>query len=224
MRLGCLLQRSVGKLLLEAPTSHVPHFSVRGLQTGLELRAEHDRGFGDWDKKLKVPYGGTSELRWPAYNERVHPPTGEYRPAYICHVRDNIKYSPKKFWGIANFVKGLTVDEAVKQLSFLNNKGAAIAKEVIEEAVDIAVKEHNVEFRSNLWIAESFATKALVVTGLRRHARGRFGFIKYKYMHYFVKLEEGPPPAKFYDREEFNPDEMLTKWLKEHREKLIPKH
>ena len=29
---------------------------------------------------IKVP-GGTKELSWPAYNERVHPPTGIYRVA-----------------------------------------------------------------------------------------------------------------------------------------------
>ena len=33
-------------------------------------------------------------------------------------------------WPVANFVKGLSVDEAIKQLSFQNNKGAKIAKEV----------------------------------------------------------------------------------------------
>jgi len=184
--------------------------------------AEHSTGFGEWDKKQQVP-GGNTALMWPAYNERVHPPTGEYRPAYICHLRDNVKYSHKKMWHVANFVKGLTVDEAIKQLQFTKSKGAIIAKEVIEEAVEIAVKEHNVEFRSNLWVAESFATKAKIVRGMRRHARGRFGQIEYKYMHYFVKLEEGAPPKQFYDQEEFNPDEMVGRWLKEHREKTLVK-
>jgi hypothetical protein len=33
-------------------------------------------------------------------------------------------------WPIANFVKGLTIDEAIKQLKFLNKKGALIAIEV----------------------------------------------------------------------------------------------
>jgi len=214
--------RLLGRGVLEA-SRLPPNFSVRGLQTTLTAAAVHDRGFGDWDKKLTVPLGGTKELSWPAYNERIHPPTGEYRPAYICHVRDNIKYSAKKMWPVANFVKGLSVDEAIKQLSFQNNKGAKIAKEVIEEAVELAVKEHNVEFRSNLWVAESFAGKAMVVKGLRRHARARFGIIHYKYMHYFVKLEEGPPPKEFYDREKFEPREMLDRWLEEHRQKTIPR-
>jgi hypothetical protein len=33
-------------------------------------------------------------------------------------------------WPIANFIKGLTIDEAIKQLKFLNKKGALIAIEV----------------------------------------------------------------------------------------------
>ena len=48
----------------------------------------------------------------------------------------------------------MTVDEAVKQLSFVNKKGAIYVKEAILEAQELAVKEHNVEFRSNLWVGK----------------------------------------------------------------------
>jgi len=57
-------------------------------------------------------------------------------------------------WYIAAFVRGMSVDEAVKQLSFMCKKGAEIAKEVILEAQRLAVEEHNVEFKSNLWVGE----------------------------------------------------------------------
>lgn len=57
-------------------------------------------------------------------------------------------------WYIATFVRGMSVDEAIKQLSFVLKKGAAAVKEAIIEAQDIAVKKHNVEFKSNLWICE----------------------------------------------------------------------
>lgn len=69
-------------------------------------------------------------------------------------MKANIKYSPKKMWYIAGFVRGMSVDEAVKQLSFLHKKGAEIAKEVILEAQRMAVEEHHVEFKSNLWVGE----------------------------------------------------------------------
>jgi len=55
-------------------------------------------------------------------------------------------------WVVACFVRGMSVDEALKQLASARRKGAAIVTKAIEEAVEMAVKDHNVEFRSNLWI------------------------------------------------------------------------
>lgn len=57
-------------------------------------------------------------------------------------------------WYVACFVRGMSVDEAVKQLSFLKKKGAAIAKDTILEAQHMAVEEHNIEFKSNLWVGK----------------------------------------------------------------------
>ena len=55
---------------------------------------------------------------------------------------------------VANFVRGMSVDEAVKQLSFVLKKGATDVKQTILEAQEMAVKSHNVEFKSNLWVGE----------------------------------------------------------------------
>ena len=82
-------------------------------------------------------------------------------------------------WYIANMVCGLSIDEAMKQLKFVKKKGAVIAMEVLEEAREMAVKEHNVEFRSNLWVAESFARKGLIMKGVRRHAKMRYGIVSF---------------------------------------------
>lgn len=57
-------------------------------------------------------------------------------------------------WYIATFVRGMSIDEAIKQLSFQLKKGAAAVKETLLEAQELAVKQHNVEFKSNLWICE----------------------------------------------------------------------
>ncbi|XP_032686817.1 39S ribosomal protein L22, mitochondrial [Odontomachus brunneus] len=152
------------------------------------------------------------------YNKTIFPPQKPdepRRPAYVCHMKANIKYSLKKMWYIASFVRGMSVDEAVKQLSFISKKGAAIAKEVILEAQRLAVEEHNVEYKSNLWIAESFTTKGVVVRGIRRHAKMRMGHIRYGYCHYFVRLEEGPPPKHYYLPEPKSGEELLEDWLKQ---------
>jgi len=65
-------------------------------------------------------------------------------------------------WYIAGFIRGMSIDEAVKQLSFLQRKGAMIAKEVILEAQRMAVESHNVEFKSNLWVGECICIYVLL--------------------------------------------------------------
>lgn len=57
-------------------------------------------------------------------------------------------------WYIASFVRGMSIDEAIKQLSFVLKKGAAAVKETLLEAQELAVKQHNVEYKSNLWICK----------------------------------------------------------------------
>lgn len=84
---------------------------------------------------------------------------------YVCHSKENVKYSYKKMWYLACFVRGMTVDEALKQLQFVNKKGALFVRDTILEAQKLAVNEHNVEFKSNLWISESFVGKGIVVKG-----------------------------------------------------------
>jgi large subunit ribosomal protein L22 len=69
-------------------------------------------------------------------------------------MKTNIKYSPWKMWYIACMVRGMTVDEAIKQLSFVLKKGAVPVKETILEAQQMAVEKHNVEFKSNLWVGK----------------------------------------------------------------------
>lgn len=75
---------------------------------------------------------------------------------FICHQRLNIRYSPWKMWYIACMIRGMSVDEAIRQLKFLQKKGAKDAREVLIEAKEIAMKEHNVEFPSNMWIGMLF--------------------------------------------------------------------
>ncbi|XP_035207189.1 39S ribosomal protein L22, mitochondrial-like isoform X2 [Stegodyphus dumicola] len=159
---------------------------------------------------------------WLNQNDWVYPPLKpgeERRPAWVCHVRENIKYSPKKMWYVACLVRGMSVDEAIKQLSFVRTKGAHIAKEVIEEAQNLAVQEHNVEYKSNLWV-ESFVGKGQIIKGIRKHAKMRFGIIHYRYCHYFVRLVEGPPPKHYYTPE-LTGNEKLEEYFAELRARRI---
>lgn len=120
----------------------------------------------------------------------------------------------------------MSVDEAIKQLTYVNLKGASIVKEVLEEARDIAVKEHNFEFSSKMWIAQSFSSKGVVFKGLRKHARMRFGEVRYFHCHYFVKLVEGDPPNDYMPSQSPYPEKMsgedrLNQYIEKLRQRRI---
>ncbi|XP_019625216.1 PREDICTED: 39S ribosomal protein L22, mitochondrial-like [Branchiostoma belcheri] len=136
---------------------------------------------------------------WDAKNRTVLPPQapGEPRnPASIWVSRRNFKYSHHKLWYIATMVRGMSIDEALAQLQAISKKGARLIEEVLLEAQERAVKECNVEYKSNLWVAESLALKGRHTKQIRYHGRGHFGIMHCGYCHYLVRLEEGPPPPK----------------------------
>uniref|UniRef100_A0A8C2R660 Large ribosomal subunit protein uL22m n=1 Tax=Capra hircus TaxID=9925 RepID=A0A8C2R660_CAPHI len=119
--------------------------------------------------------------KWEKKNKIVYPPQlpGEpRRPAEIYHCRRQIKYSKDKMWYLAKLIRGMSIDQALAQLEFSDKKGAQIIKEVLLEAQDMAVRDHNVEFRSNLYIAESTSGRGQYLKRIRYHGRGRFGIME----------------------------------------------
>ncbi|NXC12070.1 RM22 protein, partial [Corythaeola cristata] len=134
--------------------------------------------------------------KWEKKNRIVYPPQlpGEpRRPAEIYHCRREIKYSKDKMWYLAKLVSKKYF--ALAQLEFSDKKGAKVIKEVVLlEAQELAVRNHNVEFKSNLHIAESTTGRGRYVKRIRYHGKGMFGIMKIVRCHYFVKLVEGPPP------------------------------
>ncbi|KAK2170429.1 hypothetical protein LSH36_3g29035 [Paralvinella palmiformis] len=160
---------------------------------------------------------------WPKYNDIIYPPQKEGeppRPAEITHYRANVKCSQKKLWYVACMIRGMSIDEALKQLSFYKRKGAEIVKETLLEAQEIAVRDHNVEYKSNLWIADSTIGRARIVRGHRIRARNLPGTIHYRFSHYFVRLREGRPPEHYYPRP-MTGNEKMADYLKSLRERRV---
>ncbi|XP_020506213.2 39S ribosomal protein L22, mitochondrial [Labrus bergylta] len=134
---------------------------------------------------------------WDRRNLTVYPPQlpdEPRRPAEIFHSRRQIKYSKDKMWYLAKMIRGMSIDQAIAQLEFNDKKGAKIMKEVLLEAQEMAVKNHNVEYKSNLYVAESNSGKGKYLKRVRYHGRGMYGIMDKVYCHYFVKLVEGSPP------------------------------
>ena len=166
--------------------------------------------------KIRDPNAYTDRFpkpkRWPRYNEIKQPPqldpSEERRPATMYHHWENVKSSPKKMWYVMKFIRGLSVDEAIKQCSFMPYKTAVLTAQLLKEAQEKAVKEHNFEFKSNMWVEEALCVKGLVIKGTRKHARMRFGVINYFYCHILLKLTEGEPPQDFYRPQRDGNDEL----------------
>ncbi|XP_062289401.1 39S ribosomal protein L22, mitochondrial [Scomber scombrus] len=159
--------------------------------------------------RLPVLVGGPQQLscfhtstsleakNWERKNLQVFPPQlpdEPRRPAEVFHSRRQIKYSKDKMWYLAKMIQGMSIDQAVAQLEFNDKKGAKIMKEVLLEAQEKAVKNHNVEYKSNLYVAESYSGKGKYLKRIRYHGRGMFGIMEKVYCNYFVKLVEGSPP------------------------------
>ncbi|KAF4077611.1 hypothetical protein AMELA_G00210040 [Ameiurus melas] len=165
------------------------------------------RLFGQIPSRFLTPFSQTSCLHtstalntknWERKNRILYPPQENdepRRPAEIFHCRRQIKYSKDKMWYLATLIRGMTIDQALAQLEFNDKKGAKVIKEVLLEAQEMAVRSHNVEYKSNLYIAESFAGKGQYLKRIRYHGRGMFGIMDKVYCHYFVKLVEGTPPV-----------------------------
>lgn len=64
-------------------------------------------------------------------------------------------------WYVACMIRGMSIDEAIRQLRFVAKKGAGIILETLLEAQEKAIKEHNVEFKSNLWVGEYDTTSCV---------------------------------------------------------------
>jgi len=96
---------------------------------------------------------------WTDMNKIVYPPMDEMlgrRPAEVYHGRRNVRYYPKKMYQVARFIRGMNVSEALARLQQQQTKAAQIAYDVIMETMELAEKEHNVEFKHNMHVARSF--------------------------------------------------------------------
>ncbi|KAI3387645.1 hypothetical protein SNEBB_008361 [Seison nebaliae] len=184
-------------------------FSTSAIVNKIPKQGDNMRQTTDEPKTNSAPEGLNDDIpgftptrgprSWPRYNRIIYPPNLPEQPArYVNHMKMNIHMAPKKMWFAARLIRGMTIDEAIKQLSFYGKGSGQIIKDILIEAQEKAVNEHNIEFKSNLWISNSFVGRALIMKTMRKHMGNRFGIIHYRHSHYFVRLEEGKPPLNYY--------------------------
>ncbi|CAP35822.1 Protein CBR-MRPL-22 [Caenorhabditis briggsae] len=162
----------------------------------LEQKPNMEEGFVD---PLKG-YGMTPE-KWEYYNKVVWPPnyivpeTGLPKAKEVFHCKESVHFSPKRMWAACQLVWKMNVDEAITQLDMQQLKGCILLMETLKKAKTRAADEFHIEYPSQMYVADAFPVQSNIVKGARRHAHENWNTIRYRYIHIFVRLEEGPAPA-----------------------------
>ncbi|TGZ74939.1 hypothetical protein CRM22_000660 [Opisthorchis felineus] len=157
---------------------------------------------------------GRKEDLWQLYNEVVYPPKvpvgnkdvasfvlQERRPGEVTHRREDLLYSQKKLWLLGFMIRGKSVDDAFAQLAHRPEKGARILEEVLEEAIELAVKEHDFEYCTKIWVETVHVSRGRGVPRLYKGVRGQLSANNYHYANLYVRLREGDPPPVYHPRQ-----------------------
>lgn len=85
---------------------------------------------------------------------------------------NNIRTSPQKLGLVVDVIRGMKVDEALAQLTFMKKRVSNIVKAALTSAVANAENNHGLDI-DNLIVSEVWVGKALVMKRFRARARGR---------------------------------------------------
>ncbi|XP_062591353.1 large ribosomal subunit protein uL22m-like [Saccostrea cucullata] len=175
------------------------------------------------DSPYAFMYQSQSESKFKEYNKIVYPPqdpTEPPRPVEYFHETRDLRYSPKKMWKFTAMIRGLSIDDAIKKVSFLPNRGAQILKECLLEGQKIAVKAHGIEYPSNMWIEHAYCNRGKILKGMRLAYKFP-AQIKTRYCHVYIIFREGSPPEVYYPPDEMTGYEKMEDYIKKQRERRI---
>lgn len=87
-------------------------------------------------------------------------------------VLSRLRGSPIKLNYVAMLIRGLSASEAVKQLTFNNRRISNDVLKCLKSAIANAENNHNLDV-DNLYVAEAYVGKSMVMKRMRARARGR---------------------------------------------------
>lgn len=90
---------------------------------------------------------------------------------------------------VADSVRGLDVNEAIKSLTFMRKKGAVLMKKLIESAVANAEHKKVIDV-DNLYVKTVMVDEGPTLKRFRPRAQGRAFMVKKKLSHINVILDE----------------------------------
>jgi large subunit ribosomal protein L22 len=100
-----------------------------------------------------------------------------------------IRHSPWRLQLICRHVSGMTLEEALLQLKFMNKRFAPLVYKVLSRTSNLADIRHSIQV-SQLEVAECFATKGSHIMRLKIMGKGRRGILHHKFSHMRVVLRE----------------------------------
>jgi len=100
-----------------------------------------------------------------------------------------VRVSPRKVRLVMDEIRGMKVDEALKQLSYSPQKGAAVLKKLIDSAVANATSNSEVDVDA-LFVKRVFADEGPTWKRFRPRAQGRATRIRKRSSHLTVVLDE----------------------------------
>lgn len=110
----------------------------------------------------------------------------------MTQVKANLKYfraSPRKVRLVADLVKGLPAETAVKQLMFSRKRASSALLKLLKSAISNAKNNFRLESK-NLYVKEFRVDEGPVFKRYMPRARGRATIIRKRTSHITVVLEE----------------------------------
>ena len=107
----------------------------------------------------------------------------------VKSINKNVRSSPRKINLLLKNIRGKKVDIAIRDLSFARQRIAFDIKKTVQAA--IANAENNNQYDiDNLYIAEAYVGKSIVLKRFRPRAKGRASAIKKPYSNLTIVLSE----------------------------------
>jgi len=104
-------------------------------------------------------------------------------------INKNVRSSPRKVNLLLKNIRGKKADIAIRDLSFARQRIAFDIKKTVQAA--IANAENNNQYDiDNLYIAEAYVGKSIVLKRFRARAKGRASAIKKRYSNLTIVLSE----------------------------------
>ena len=107
-------------------------------------------------------------------------------------INRNVRSSPRKINLLLKNIRGKKADVVIRDLSFARQRIAIDIKKTVQSA--IANAENNYQYDiDNLYVAEAYVGKSIVLKRFRARAKGRASAIKKPYSNVTIILSEKIP-------------------------------